>query len=274
MEGVGRVDFHKYEGLGNDFVVVEVEREDVIPVALARRLCDRRRGIGADGVLLLVPASDPKAAGRMVVINADGSIPEMCGNGIRCVALHVARRQRRPRGDFVIETGSGPKVCAVDDAGATPSVAVDMGEVRFVEDIRLDVDGEAWDFSLADAGNPHAITTRPATRSDVERVGPKVATHARFPAGTNVEFATVRSPTDLALVVWERGVGITDACGTGACATVVAGVKKGWAAAGEEVTVHLPGGPLRVRVRVGSGNVTMTGPARHVFSGSFGGTAP
>jgi diaminopimelate epimerase len=207
----------------------------------------------------------------MVVINADGSVPEMCGNGIRCVALHVASKLgSAARSELVLETDAGPKTCVVDRTEAT--VSVDMGVVRWLEDIHLEADGETWDLSLADAGNPHAITRKPAPRSRIEDVGPILATHPRFPLGTNVEFATVRSPTEIDLVVWERGVGITDACGTGACATVVVGVQHGWAAAERDVLVRLPGGILQIRVDPtdpAAPRVQMTGPAQHVFSGRY-----
>jgi diaminopimelate epimerase len=259
--------FEKYEGLGNDFIVVDAASPDALSVERARRLCDRRRGVGGDGVLLVLPADDPAHAGRMVVINADGSIPEMCGNGIRCVAIHVARRKKLVTGELTFETGAGPRRCVVDDTDRQGTVSVDMGAVRFVEDIRLDLDGDSWDLSLADAGNPHAITRRPMTRTGIERVGPLIATHRRFAAGTNVEFALVHSPTEIELVVWERGVGITDACGTGACATVAVAVEKGWAAPSTEVTVRLPGGPLKVNVALPGEQVIMTGPARHVYGG-------
>jgi diaminopimelate epimerase len=265
----GNLAFDKYEGLGNDFIVIDAARQEDLPIETARRLCDRRRGIGGDGVLLVLPGDDPAHAGRMVVINADGSIPEMCGNGIRCVALHVARARGLSSGDLTFDTGAGPRRCAIDTAGATPMVAVEMGAVRFVEDVRLDLDGDSWDLALADAGNPHAITRRPMTRTGIERVGPLIATHPRFPAGTNVEFAAIHSPTEIDLVVWERGVGITDACGTGACATVAVAVEKGWAAANTEVVVRLPGGPLRINVVEPGERVVMTGPARHVYRGTI-----
>jgi diaminopimelate epimerase len=259
--------FHKYEGLGNDFVIVEAEREDAFSVAQARELCDRRRGVGADGVLLILPPSDARAAARMVVINADGSIPEMCGNGLRCVALHVARARGKARGELLFETGAGLKPCLVDDSEQRGSVAVEMGAVRWLEDIELEVDGAVWPLSLADAGNPHAITRREATRAQIEAVGPLIAVHPRFPTGTNVEFATLRSPVEIDVVVWERGVGITEACGTGACATVAVAVAKGWSAPRTDIDVRLPGGVLRINVREEGKDVLMTGPARHVFSG-------
>jgi diaminopimelate epimerase len=263
----GDLDFTKYEGLGNDFVIVEAAREDSMSVGRVRELCDRRRGIGADGVLLVLPPSSADAVARMIVMNADGSIPEMCGNGLRCVAVHVARKRGMTRGDLTFETGAGLRRCAIDDADGRGLVSVDMGAVRWIEDIVLDVDGARWELSLADAGNPHAITRAAVTRSQIEAVGPRIATHPRFPAGTNVEFAAFRSPTEIDLVVWERGVGITDACGTGACATVAVGVAKGWVPPRNDVTVQLPGGILTVNVREEAKKVIMTGPARHVFSG-------
>jgi diaminopimelate epimerase len=263
----GDLDFTKYEGLGNDFVIVEASREDAMSMSRVRELCDRRRGIGADGVLLVLPASSASTAGRMVVMNADGSIPEMCGNGLRCVAIHVARRRGLRRGDLTFETGAGLRACTIDDEGDKGRVSVDMGAVRWVEDIVLDLDGVGWELSLADAGNPHAITRTTVTRAQIESVGPRVATHPRFAAGTNVEFAVFRSPTEIDLIVWERGVGITDACGTGACATVAVGVAKGWVPPRTDVVVKLPGGVLTVNVVEEGRKVIMTGPARQVFSG-------
>ena len=261
--------FDKYEGLGNDFVLVEADREDAVSPALARVLCDRRRGIGADGVLLLLPPRTNAADARMRVLNADGSVPEMCGNGLRCAVLHHARSHGRRTGEVLFDTDAGPKACVVDDQEGRGLITVDMGVVRVTGDVTIELGGGAprdpWELSLADAGNPHAITTRPATRAVIDAVGPQLATHARFPAGTNVEFAVYRQGA-VDLVVWERGVGVTHACGTGACATVAVGVARGLCAADEEVTVNLPGGPLFVTMRA-DGHAIMRGPARHVFSG-------
>lgn len=262
----GDLGFYKYEGLGNDFVVVEAERTDAVSVERARELCDRRLGIGADGVLLVLPAKTSGAAGRMVVINADGSIPEMCGNGLRCVALHVARTRGVVDGTLTFDTDAGVKPCTIDDRDERGLVTVDMGVVRWTEDVRVDLDGDVWELALGDAGNPHAITRRAASMDDIRRIGPRVEKHPRFPAGTNVEFAVVRSPTEIDLVVWERGVGITQACGTGACATVAVAVEKGWSPANTEVAVKLPGGVLQIRIDA-TGHAIMRGPARHVFSG-------
>jgi diaminopimelate epimerase len=265
------LDFHKYEGLGNDFVLVEAEREDAVSPDLARRICDRRFGIGADGVLLILPPSSSGAAARMKVLNADGSVPEMCGNGLRCAVLHHARARRQEAGEVLFDTGAGLRPCNVDDLRGRGLVTVDMGVVRVTGDVSLDAgargESDIWELSLADAGNPHAITTRPAPRSVIDVVGPRLATHSHFPAGTNVEFAVFRKGA-IDLVVWERGVGVTHACGTGACATVAVGVARGLVERDEEISVNLPGGSLSVTVR-GDGRAIMRGPARHVFSGQL-----
>ncbi len=267
--------FYKYEGLGNDFVLVEADREDVVTPALARQLCDRRLGVGADGVLLLLPPRSTGADARMKVLNADGSVPEMCGNGLRCAVLHHARTRGRRAGEVSFDTDAGLRPCVVDDENGRGLVTVDMGVVRVTGDVTLELDDDAggergprdpWELSLADAGNPHAITTSPATRAVIDAVGPRLATHSHFPAGTNVEFAVFRKGA-IDLVVWERGVGVTHACGTGACATVAVGVARGLVPAGEDVTVNLPGGALSVTMRP-DGHAIMRGPARHVFSGT------
>ncbi|MCL2723459.1 MAG: diaminopimelate epimerase [Polyangiaceae bacterium] len=258
--------FEKYEGLGNDFVLIEADREDAISSSLARTICDRRFGVGGDGVLVVLPPVSPKAAARMRVINADGSIPEMCGNGLRCVALHVFRAgEMQGEGELVFDTDAGTRLCVVDDRNRRGLVTVDMGVVRATDDVTIDLDGDRWELSLADAGNPHAITTRLAAREIIDIVGPRLATHPLFPNGTNVEFASFRKGA-VDLVVWERGCGVTHACGTGACATVAVGVKKGLLARNEEVIVTLPGGPLFITLR-NDGHAIMRGPARHVFSG-------
>jgi len=259
--------FAKYEGLGNDFILVKGEREDTISSDAARALCDRRFGIGADGVLLLLPPKTAGAHGRMRVLNADGSVPEMCGNGLRCAVLHVAREKKLDT--IAFDTDAGLKECRVADANGEGIVTVDMGVVRFTGDVEVEVDGDSWELALADAGNPHAITTVVTSPAAMDKVGPKIEKHAKFPAGTNVEFAKYRGD-EIDLVVWERGVGITHACGTGACATVAVGVAKGWSKRDEEVKVHLPGGTLFVTIRKDD-HAVMRGPARHVFSGSYEG---
>jgi diaminopimelate epimerase len=247
--------FAKYEGLGNDFVVIDAEPRGV-STGDAIAICDRRRGIGADGVLVVSPRDGFDAAMR--VINADGSVPEMCGNGIRCVALHLAIARGTDRATFVIATDAGSRTCELVRSGTDASVRVDMGNVRFVGE--RDVDGTK--LFVGDAGNPHAILFGEFSDADIDALGPRIATHASFPSGTNVEFARVRDG-GIDLVVWERGVGRTLACGTGACATAVVAVAKGLVR-GPRVRVTLPGGDLEIE----PGEPTfMTGPARLVFRG-------
>lgn len=265
--------FFKYEGLGNDFVVIDAARPDDLPEAEAVRLCDRRRGIGADGVLLVLPATSPGARARMRVVNADGSVPEMCGNGLRCVALHLARTDGLAVGDtaeMIVETDAGPKPCRVTrTAEGAGEIAIDMGIVEVLGGRELTVDGRTFALTTADAGNPHAITLEPFERADVDRYGHALATHPTFPRGTNVEFVRRVSPTRAEVVVWERGVGVTLACGTGACATAAVLASAGLAPYDDELTIELLGGPLAIRV-ARDGRVHMRGPATLTFAGHVG----
>jgi diaminopimelate epimerase len=262
--------FAKYEGLGNDFIVVDARSSDFVSSARAAELCDRRFGIGADGVLLVLPARDPANAARMKVVNADGSVPEMCGNGLRCVALHVARARGVVHGELAFETDAGVRRCAIDDAStatdAPAMVTVDMGVVRVIGERTVDLDGALVSVIAADAGNPHAILFGEFSRARIEDLGPKLATHAAFPSGTNVEFARIVDGA-IDLFVWERGVGITLACGTGACATLAVACDNGHLARDVETTVKLPGGALSIMIESGSGRAIMRGPARRVFVG-------
>jgi diaminopimelate epimerase len=259
------VQFFKYEGLGNDFIVVDAHDEGQVSPEGARALCDRHFGVGADGVLLVLPARDGSDA-RMRVINADGSIPENCGNGIRCVALHVARGRGIARGVVRVDTDAGPSACAIDDEAGRGIVTVDMGVMRVLGDRTVHVDGKPVTLTVADAGNPHAILLGAFARGDVDSLGPRLATHAEFPRGTNVEFTRVDGG-GIDLVVWERGVGVTMACGTGACATAAVACAKGLVARGSPIPVRLPGGRLDVTIDA-TNRATMRGPARRVFAGS------
>jgi diaminopimelate epimerase len=264
--------FAKYEGLGNDFVVLGAADERELSSelgAFAARLCDRRRGIGADGVLLILPPRDTACDARMKVVNADGSVPEMCGNGLRCVALHVARARRMQHGELLFDTDAGPRACTIDDTDGRGMVTVDMGIVRAAGKRELDVGGERVEAWLADAGNPHAIVFGEASRARAEAIGPTIERHPSFPRGTNVEAARVdAAAAAIELVVWERGVGITLACGTGACATVAVACARGLLPYGRRTTVNLPGGALEITIAE-DGRCTMRGPARHVFAGQL-----
>jgi diaminopimelate epimerase len=259
--------FAKYEGLGNDFIVIDLERREDFDAAAVPALCDRRFGIGGDGVLLALPPSLATAAARMVVINADGSVPEMCGNGLRCVALHVARARGGKSVDLLVETDSGPRACAVTcGAPGEASVRVDMGAVRLRGARRLVVEGEEVDLAVVDAGNPHAVAFRADPSVDIDALGPTIARHPSFPHGTNVEFVAQRDH-ELFVLVWERGVGRTLACGTGACAVVAVACAKGFAPARSPVSVRLPGGVLAVTHDPADGRTELEGPARLVFLG-------
>ncbi|MEO6603402.1 MAG: diaminopimelate epimerase, partial [Polyangiaceae bacterium] len=208
--------FAKYEGLGNDFLVVDASSETFLDASQAVTLCNRHFGVGADGVLLVTKPTSLGARATMVVLNADGSRPEMCGNGLRCVALHLALQDRAQGVSFIVDTDAGPRLVAVEGSYASTSVSVGMG--RGVPEGELDYafGGASLKFALVSMGNPHAISFD--AEFDVQRLdqlGPALS--AQFPAGTNVELVVKREERQLEVLVWERGVGRTLACGTGAC---------------------------------------------------------
>ena len=267
--------FAKYEGLGNDFVVVERAQ---ISTQQARALCDRHRGIGADGVLLI---EGEAAHPRMRVVNADGSQPEMCGNGLRCVALHLVRRGLAAAGSyFIVETDAGPHRCRVATAERLSSVEVSMRHASLVpNEVPVVADRPVLDETFAIAGvdvklscvsmgNPHAITFQDLSQEARAKLGPLLEKHERFPNAANIGFAHVLGPQSLSLAVWERGVGFTEACGTGACACAVAAVETGRARRDQPISVRLPGGVLEIGVGEPGERIDMRGPARHVFDGS------
>lgn len=253
------VAFSKYEGTGNDFILVRTaSREDFTPERV-RALCDRHYGIGGDGVILVLPAVAPAHHARMLILNADGSIPEMCGNGIRCVATLVAKGRS---GIFTIESDAGPRTCEVVQHGTEVLVTVDMGKVVTLGKRAVATSAGTVSLIEATAGNPHAILFGTFARSEMETLGRAVC--AAYPQGTNVEFARIVG-SEVELVVWERGVGFTLACGTGASATARAAWEEGLLPEGP-TTVRLPGGPLTI-VPLPNHHVSMRGPARHVFDG-------
>jgi diaminopimelate epimerase len=268
--------FAKYEGLGNDFIVVEAADASGLDAAEAVALCDRHRGVGADGVLLL-GARDGLPS--MDVINADGSTPEMCGNGLRCVALHLARTGRAPGERFRIATGAGPHDCHVIEAGDRGAVEVSMRAASFEPaevgidatqpwlDVPLEVGGVTLRVSAASMGNPHAVSFDPVSAEARLRLGPLLGAHPRFARGANAGFAELTGTASLDLHVFERGAGWTQACGTGACAAAAAAVATGRVRAGVPLDVRLPGGVLRIVVGEPGERISMTGPARHVFDG-------
>jgi diaminopimelate epimerase len=250
--------FEKWEGLGNDFVILDDLGRDLTD-AEVRRLCDRRFGIGADGVLL-VGTSPP----RMIVRNADGSRPEMCGNGLRCVAGHLRDRTGED-GRLAVVTDAGERVCrVVGEIAGGWEIEVDMGVARRGPELVATLDGREHRFTTLDMGNPHAVTFADYDAAAFDVVGPFVATLP--PGGTNVEVCHAE-PDRIAVTVWERGVGRTLACGTGACAVAAVACDTGRARFDEPVVVALPGGDLTITVTSGSRAVRMRGPARRVFTG-------
>ncbi|MEJ7728456.1 MAG: diaminopimelate epimerase [Polyangiaceae bacterium] len=272
--------FEKWEGLGNDFLVVAADPDRLPNEAEIRWLCDRRRGVGGDGVLFVGQTASERP--RMVVRNADGSRPEMCGNGVRCVAAWL----RPGGGELLIETDAGGRRCVVERQGQGWEVAVDMGR-RFGEEITHPA-APGLRFQQVDMGNPHAVSLGQEPdllpsldRSEVswrslkgldellDRVGPALS--AAPPSGCNVELCRITGagpqPSRIDVLVWERGVGRTQACGTGACAVAAAACRAGRARWGEPLVVGLPGGDLTITVAAGGEAVTMRGPARRAFEG-------
>lgn len=283
--------FAKYHGLGNDFLVVDLRDVSAADAAAVQdparviALCDRQFGVGGDGVLAVLPSTTSDV--RMRVLNSDGSEAEMCGNGIRCVAKELHDRGGLRQPEITIETGAGRLTCAIDAVdGVARSVTVAMGMPRLLRgeipmtgpagerciEQALEIGGAARAITCVSMGNPHAITFI-ESRADAMRlattVGPSVEHHAWFPNRTNAEFAHVKDRREIDLVVWERGCGITLACGTGACATTVAAVVTGRADEATPVRVNLPGGSLEITVAAGLAGVAMKGPALHVFDGEL-----
>jgi diaminopimelate epimerase len=253
--------FWKYQGLGNDFVVVEGSA--LMAPGRAVALCDRRRGIGADGVLTILPAREGGAA-YMHIYNPDGSVAAMCGNGIRCVARHLAET-RALDGDVVVETDSGPRSCSVHrGAGGVDAVTVDMGRARIEGSQEFVVGAERVRALRVSMGNPHAVVLDGADPSRAGTLGPAI--EAQVPGGVNVGFARA-GDSEIDLVVWERGAGLTEACGTGACAAAVAALHEGRLTGRSPITVRLPGGALEISVDDDMA-VRMKGPAERVFEGT------
>jgi diaminopimelate epimerase len=254
--------FAKYHGQGNDFVVVE---GPVMGPERARRICDRRRGVGADGVVTILPPRTPGAAAAMHVYNSDGSVAEMCGNAIRCLAHRLAER-RGLAGELRVDTDAGTKVCTLErgPSGEVLAVSVEMGPARLEGEEDYRVGAETVHATRVSMGNPHAVVFDSPTRERALAVGAAVERAVR--GGVNVGLARP-GPTGIDLVVWERGAGLTEACGTGACAAAVAAIRAGAARAGTPIEVRLPGGALEITVGEDLARVTMRGPATKVFEG-------
>ena len=289
--------FTKMHGLGNDYVYVNGFTEKIDdPAALARVISDRHTGVGSDGLILILPSD--RADARMRIYNADGSEAEMCGNGLRCVAKYVFEHGLAPsRGPFAVpgttdspfdsslalETGNG--VLTVGLTTESPEhvtqICVDMGEPKLMpSQIPVTLEGDrvinasietnlgSFLMTCVSMGNPHAVLFTEDIRSiDLADLGPGIETHPVFPNRTNAHWVQVVGPHEIQMITWERGSGITQACGTGACACCVASVLTGKAQ--RQCTAHLPGGDLQLNWSEQDNHVYMTGPAVEVFQGTW-----
>ena len=286
-----KYEFAKLHGAGNDFVMIE-DMADAISFTQDEiiRICDRHFGIGADGLIIVKPSPRSECAAYMDYYNSDGTIAQMCGNGVRCFAKFLVDRDivNGKDGTFVADTLAGPKPIdfELDESGALVRATVDMGAPIFEPSkIPTTISGENTQFgeianvtvlpaygdelslTCVSMGNPHAIGfVGDPDEYPVESVGPEIEKYGVFPEYTNVEFAHVQGDT-INMRVWERGCGETLACGTGACATAVAAHVTG--RAGRKVKVKLRGGTLEIEWRESDGHVYLTGPAEQSFTGTF-----
>lgn len=263
--------FTKMHGLGNDFIIIEEEQTGKYSdyTVLAQKLCDRHFGIGADG--LLIVAKSQIADIKMRIFNADGSEAEMCGNGIRCFAKYVYERGILKKDKFEVETLAGVIVPTLYiKNGIVDSVMVDMGKPVFddaIEDLPIEAGDRHFNITYVNMGVPHVVVFMEEINvEDILKYGPIIEHHKLFPHGTNVNFVKIGNRDDIYVRTWERGVGLTLACGTGTCASAVAACKSGRAP--EKLTAHLAAGDLRIEW-VQNGNVYMYGPAEIVFDGSI-----
>ena len=276
--------FTKMNGLGNDYIYIECLEQDIEnPSQLAVRLSDRHFGIGGDGLVLIRPSQ--KADFTMDMYNADGTQAEMCGNAIRCVGKLVYDKGLTDQTTLTIETLAGMKTLELQvENGKVETVTVDMGQpILTPADIPVDfpgenvvqeeitVEGTAYRVTCVSMGNPHAVLffdpNFDLTGMDLTAIGPKFEHHPLFPQRINTEFAKVVASDVIEMRVWERGTGETWACGTGACATLVAAVLCGLS--DREATLRLRGGDLHIRWDEQTGHVFMTGPATVSFTGEF-----
>ncbi|MEO3704601.1 diaminopimelate epimerase [Trichormus azollae] len=277
------IEFTKYHGLGNDFILID-NRSSLTPVITpeqAVKWCDRHFGIGADGVIFALPGQNDTDY-TMRIFNSDGSEPEMCGNGIRCLAAFLTELEglSRTKEYYRIHTLAGVITPQLTDDG---QVKVDMGLPRLlaqeipttfapadnkVINLPLEVAGTIWDVTCVSMGNPHCITfVENVAAIPLETIGPKFEHHPAFPQRINSEFIEIINRNYLKMRVWERGAGITLACGTGACAVLVAGVLND--KCDRTATIELPGGPLEIEWSEIDQRIYMTGPAERVFTGKF-----
>ena len=269
--------FTKMHGLGNDFIMVDAIHNTIAdPAGLARRICQRRFAIGADGLILI--ANSDRADATMRIYNSDGSEAEMCGNGIRCVARYLYDNGICKSTDMRIDTLAGVKpIRLILEGDVATAATVDMGAPEFdparipvaadTNRVRVSLGGREVEFFCVSLGNPHAVTFDIfPEQDDFLRWGAELEHHPLFPARINVEFCRLDGPDAVTVKVWERGAGSTLACGTGSCAVLAAGVELGLLA--RSADIHLPGGTLHNEWR-DDGHIYMTGPAEVAGFGEF-----
>jgi len=271
------IEFVKLHGTGNDFIFVDARERnrEVLDPGVVTKLCHRNFGIGADGVLALVSVDD--GVPRMRIYNADGSVAQMCGNGLRCFAKVLSERLGFDRNPLPVDTDAGRKSCQIVRSEGETRVRIKMGAVTLpggsaplappIPSSVLPVAGKSVTLHPVATGNPHAILIGDFSRSDMDVLGPALATHPFFPEGTNVEFVQPLSDTSFRLTVCERGVGFTLACGTGSVAATAVAAALGLVKMSCQVSVHLPGGTLLVTIEPGFETTWLAGPAVEVFSG-------
>jgi diaminopimelate epimerase len=278
-----KLKFVKMHGAGNDFIVVDGTTEKIIEddlPELSKRICDRHFGVGGDGLIIVLHSN--VADFRMRIFNPDGSEAEMCGNGVRVFAKYIYDRKMHKDVVMTVETLAGIKTLEINATGdKAKTVRVDMGEPRLLRfeipmrgkpDVKvigepLRVAGKRIEITCVSMGNPHCVVfVDDVDHYPVGKMGPLIENHPKFPARTNVEFVEVINPSEMRVRTWERGVGETLACGTGACASVVAGSLNGKTL--RKVTVHLRGGDLNIEW-ADNNRLLMTGPAEEVFEGKL-----
>jgi len=257
----------KSHGLGNDYIVIDpVNVPFAVTPAAVRLICDRHRGVGSDGILLVAPARGADFGVR--IFNPDGSEAEKSGNGARIFAKYLRDHGYTTNDRFTVDTLGGRISCALEhEDGRVARIAVDMGTAAFGDVTRIDVDGARLSVTQVSMGNPHCVVIVPDLEAvDVLGLGPKIERHPSFPEGTNVQFAEVRSRDDVRAEIWERGAGYTLASGSSSCAVVAACHRRGLV--DRDVTVAMPGGELEITVGDGYA-MRMRGPVEEVTAGDF-----
>jgi diaminopimelate epimerase len=268
-----KISFAKYHGLGNDFALADDSAGEIMPHLTAeriRKLCDRHQGIGADGLILRREA--PHAQHAMVLFNADGSRAELSGNGLRCFVLFLRQRGYETGGEITVETGGGVLRAHIlqDDLVETTMPPPRFSTEGKPKPLELEANGEHFVVVLVNVGNPHGVIFGPERDiAFAKTYGPLLEKNPAFAEGANIEFVNVLSPKNCKLVVWERGAGITMACGSGSVATACAGTALGHFAFDTPISVQQPGGTLLIRVASGFREIRQSGPATFVFSGEI-----